>query len=76
MALDIPEPGNDSFGGWAAAMARTFPDDELYNFVSLPWQEWAKQLFFRPSFASVDVPDPRPFQDWRAWANALRLAAS
>ena len=74
---EIPDPWFQNFGGiggWASTMSLLFPQDEIYNWDVLPWQEWGRQLFNRPSFVNIVVPDPGQYQDWRIWAAALRLA--
>lgn len=32
------------------------------------WQRWATSARSLPSFGSLQIPDPRTFDDWQAWA--------
>ena len=73
--MEIPDPQMVDFPDWAGVMATIYSGDELSNFPYLPWQQWALQLYTRPSFADVSVPDPMTFTDWRDWATALRDTA-
>ncbi len=67
------DPRVMEFPAWSAMTAPL-----LQSFGSLPnsgteaaWQAWASPIAAFPEFGSLQIPDPRAFQDWRDWALIL-----
>lgn len=71
--LDVlPNPTSMSWRDWADSVVGY--NSVLRNQVSsdLHWEDFATYL----SRVVPETPNPRMFEDWRAWAEALRRALS
>ena len=69
---EIPAPTGtfEAWATWTAALCRV--TEAVGRPVEMNWRAWAVEFIDAPSLRVYGFPDPAGFEDWRAWAAALK----
>jgi hypothetical protein len=67
----VYDPRNMTWDTWCARMAELFAGNQLGTVPEARWKDWASGITGIGYFNQSGCPDPRGFDNWRAWAVQL-----